>query len=512
MSLAVISQLLFQLLVYSSFPCFALSFQAPHSLLWNPRGTADDSHQPLHALRNTNPLRAAPESIEEVSVSLSSSLLVSLRERTPLQRSEESSQPPLDLATDFYDPSTGLHSEGVWHNALAGIASLRVLAETEQTPGLERGAEYDEHEDGAKRIADSMWKSSWDGMSFRRRAHSGRWDHSALDDPERAPEQANYYKKSEEHRCVQHGMATVFWSLLVRRHSSESDYGRRCRRQYDRIASSFLEQFWDDKVGRWRTISRVQGGGTIHRRSASSDKPSNVGDDDTNPDGGVYYRAVDQALGIFACLGMLRVLEQRGQQGKEQYAELIQLIGVTSEDLLSSTGFGYGNSDDDARSYIGINRNRNFWHEGWVLLALISARQYVWPEAGDQKPGEDQLRALFSGLVSRYGRMVPNASGSGEQFDGTVWHWATSQKKDTESGNVRYCGDNALLYAITRGMEWAPGGDSKVESAFLDFQRELRRLDLPDGALASVADVYPQVRLHPNTELAALVVWQARDF
>ena len=28
-----------------------------------------------------------------------------------------------------------------------------------------------------------------------------------------------------------------------------------------------------------------------------------------------------------------------------------------------------------------------------------------------------------------------------------------------------------------------------------------------EDGLVSVADVYPQVRLHPNTELAALVLW-----
>ena len=30
----------------------------------------------------------------------------------------------LDIETDFFDASTGLHSEGVWHNCLFDLTSL----------------------------------------------------------------------------------------------------------------------------------------------------------------------------------------------------------------------------------------------------------------------------------------------------------------------------------------------------------------------------------------------------
>jgi hypothetical protein len=47
-------------------------------------------------------------------------------------------------------------------------------------------------------------------------------------------------------------------------------------------------------------------------------------------------------------------------------------------------------------------------------------------------------------------------------------------------------------------------------SAFWKFIEELRSRD--KDKLASVADVYKQVRLHPNTELACLVLWQFDQF
>jgi hypothetical protein len=49
---------------------------------------------------------------------LSKSILEGLRSSHPNLTAK------LDLETDFYDASTGLCSEGVWHNCLAGIASL----------------------------------------------------------------------------------------------------------------------------------------------------------------------------------------------------------------------------------------------------------------------------------------------------------------------------------------------------------------------------------------------------
>ena len=84
--------------------------------------------------------------------------------------------------------------------------------------------------------------------------------------------------------------------------------------------------------------------------------------------------------------------------------------------------------------------------------------------------------------------------------DGTIWHGALSDK-DTES-NVRYCGDNVLGFAIRRSLQLNSGEDDIAFWSFVDMLRSKNK-----HQLASVADVYPQVRLHPNTELAALLVW-----
>ena len=112
-----------------------------------------------------------------------------------------------NIITNFYDDSTGLYSEGVWHNCLAGIASLQQLRKTNNEQ---------KYLNDSMRIADSLFKYSWDGTSFRRRAWSGKWDHSRLEEAA----QSNYYKESTEHRCVQHGIALMFWSKLTQYYNS----------------------------------------------------------------------------------------------------------------------------------------------------------------------------------------------------------------------------------------------------------------------------------------------------
>ena len=406
----------------------------------------------------------------------------------------------LNLETDFYDPSTGLHSEGVWHNALVGIASLQL-----------QNDQNDEYE-YASRIADSLYKHAWDGCSFRRRSWSGNWDHSSLlDQAENPPEQANYYRESDEHRCVQHGIALVFWSKLLldgTKRSTSTGTGTpsskdtlQCQEQQKLIAEQFLKEFWDESVQKWTTVSQTQGRGSTIRLSASAAKQTlGVSEETQLP----YYRAVDQAIAVLACLEHLKVLQQQDRNNNDTVhvseERLIGIIQTTCRQILCPTnGFGYENIRE-AKNYLGLDRNRNFWHDGWTFLALIKARQYLWPL--DTNHGEVELDAMWNTLVDMY-RFT--SSGSAGCCDGTLWHWPREMKD--ELSNVRYCGDNSLAFAIRRNLALS-GSSSDAGDGEEEFWRFIDSLRQGDArGLASVADAYPQVRLHPNTELAALLVW-----
>ena len=423
------------------------------------------------------------------AISLSASILNSLRGQTPEMSC--SSPVPLNLETDFYDPTTGLHSEGIWHNALVGIASLKLATIKNETSG-------ESFLVAATHIADSLWGHAWDGVSFQRRSHSGLWDHSSLKNPNLPqPEQANYYRASTEHRCIQHGMALIFWGRLMRYFCSrDNELYYRYQPQYRLIAKNFLKQYWDGSVDMWRTVSNDQGGGTLARPSASSGKAI---EGVSEQDGFEYYRAVDQAVGILACLEMMHVLENSSDD-QEDRDKLVGIVKKTVVQLFRE--FAYGNESDIARSYLGIERNRNFWHDGWVALALVSCGRQCpecWP--GKNVHAHDIQKQLGLLVDRLHGRYCGNAATTD-----TIWHWATSEKPNIESGNVHYCGDNALWYAINRiCQEWDPNmlTNPTDYQSFWDFVHKLQS----NQGLVSVADVYPQVRLHPNTELAALVLW-----
>jgi hypothetical protein len=434
-----------------------VSFQPSHGISIALKRHHQSSHNYCSAMDTV----AIKTEAEHASI-VAESILTAMRRRTAADS--------LHLAENLFDESTGLHSEGVWHNALSGISSLRIS-----------------HLEDAKRIADSLYKYSWDGTSFRRRAYSGKWNHAP--DVINTIEQPNYYLESSEHRCVQHGMALIFWSELA----LENEVDSVCQEQQRVVARQFVDAYWDQALNRWTTISAFQGGGTVLRPSASANKQTQgVSLDDGKEQ--TYYRAVDQAIGVLACLGHVKVLEQQVSQNQTEIEQFTNIIQSTCAELLTS--FGYGN-EEHVKTYIGLNRNRNFWHDGWVLLSLSAARYCLYRDLEDH--GETELRKLLERIVKRYSHSDSNGT-----FDGTVWHWPQSLKGDAD--NVRYCGDNVLLYAITRSLDWAPDiGLGKYQAGFWEFIELLTSRQ--DDGLASVGDVYKQVRLHPNTELAALLVW-----
>ena len=156
--------------------------------------------------------------------------------------------------------------------------------------------------------------------------------------------------------------------------------------------------------------------------------------------------------------------------------------------------FGY-QSENEVRTYIGLDRNRNLWHDGWVILALASCANLqpdCWPEQSDatRQVGSslDRLRDVYRDEVSS-----------------NMWHWPKAKKRGAEEGNVKYCCDNALVHALEREHRKGTGIGNLECDAFWDFVGQLQS-NSEDG-LVSVADVYHQVRLHPNTELAFLVLW-----
>ena len=508
----------------------------------------------------------------------------------------------LDLEQDLYDASTGLYSEGVWHNCLAGITRLQ-LVRHQNNQNQNNNDSEEEDPAGAIRIADALWHYSWDGTSFQRRAWSGNWDHAALLNTNNTLNtkyyQPHYYQESTEHRCIQHGMAVIFWTkLLVQQQQQQQQQDNnhnnhnksnnnklsRLRQQQSRILNQFVNEFFDPENQKWTTISNTQGSGTVHRPSASSAAVTRLEaeEEEEEQQPSYYYRAVDQAIAILACLEHLKLLNGKDSalgtpttatlaadtnnssrthfdDDDDEKDRMVQLIQTTCEVLLRTTkqdtaenkeeddGFAYSDIQH-SKTYLGLDRNRNFWHEGWVMLALVSAKDYLQNEYfhdEDEDPvdADSLLDVLWEGLLDRYttnnttstssssssshaiettddlAAPSPSVGSENNANNSNIWHWPISQK-GTEQ-NVRYCGDNALAYAIRRTMRYSrrdsnndneeDDDDDDDDTVFWTFIETLRRsasaTSSSDTNLVSVADAYPEIKLHPNTELMALLVW-----
>ena len=138
-------------------------------------------------------------------------LMSALRARTKSSR-------PLDLLEDFYDATSGLCSEGVWHNAWLGIGSVLSARELRRR-GAAGAAEAEESEElfeAAVLLADSLYDLSFD-EGFRRRTPSGIWERAESATPRigGAGERASFYDESRERRSIQNGAAVILYSLLA---------------------------------------------------------------------------------------------------------------------------------------------------------------------------------------------------------------------------------------------------------------------------------------------------------
>ena len=94
-------------------------------------------------------------------------------------------------------------------------------------------------------------------------------------------------------------------------------------------------------------------------------------------------------------------------------------------------------------------------------------------------------------------------SGRGTKFHSTTLQWAPAPQAAAAA---------AAAAAARGGAEPPSRTQEKIDliksrKAFWDFVETLRSGG-NKGGLASVGDVYPQVRLHPNSELAALLAWK----
>ena len=271
---------------------------------------------------------------------------------------------PLDLLEDLYDRESGLTGEGVWHNAHFGAAQL--LAARRMGTGPVGKAIAAELRASAQRLGDSLYDLNWD-QGFRLRTASGMWKtpDAAV---ESGGERPGFYEPSRDRRCVSNAAAVIFYSLL------DDD-------RIGEIGETFLDLFFDDKLGRFR-------------RGA-------VGDS------GEYWRSVDQAMAILACKRL---------GGDRATAAAAAAATALRRD------FGY-RSGERPINHLGPfpgTRRRNSWHDSFAIYALALD--------GDVSDLVDMMRAAYesadNGLLAH---QAHDAGTSPYLGDGSAVHFSCTQ-------------------------------------------------------------------------------------
>lgn len=121
--------------------------------------------------------------------------------------------------------------------------------------------------------------------------------------------------------------------------------------------------------------------------------------------------------------------------GSGNAEDLVCIVQMTCQNhlaLTNTTGeYEYYGTVRTACLYIGLDYYRNFWHDGWILLAILCTQKGLW--LSDSSLGESQLQARMQGLLNLYGHNYNKGnapSTSSTIFYGTIWHWTKLLKND----------------------------------------------------------------------------------
>ena len=371
---------------------------------------------------------------------------ISALEKTSIGR-----EPPYSLLDVMYDDSTGLCSEGVWHNSWLGVSrvlSARVLRAAGDS------AQADELMTSAFTLGDSLHKMSFDGGGFKRRASSGIWQRA--DDElsksffDAAGEDLAFYLPSDEHRCASSAAACIFFSLLAEESGDDDPFQR--QRSIE-VFDCMTKEFFDTSTCRFK-------------RDASGET--------------TYWRAVDQAVGCLACLRLAK--------SGHQVASCRAMASCAADSLLREFGYSlYATEGCPPGTYLGRAAPRNSWHDSLSCLALLAA--------GVLGVGGESPAGLVRAMVESYR----------DEESGAILHRPKElRRRDaSESGEeVAFTSTQALWSAVVRAADLKKGleVDEPALRAWYEKQRQ------EESNLLPVANVYQDARLWANTEWAAWVL------
>ena len=359
---------------------------------------------------------------------------------------------PLSLLDGLFDAESGLCSEGVWHNSMLGVSRVLCARQLRQC-GEEQQAEAQLQ--SARLLGDSLFDLGFDGSGFRRRSTSGYWQDASASGIEAAGESVPFYLPSDEHRCLGSAAAVIFYSLLA------EDGDEAAMSRCVEIGDAFVDEMFDRSAMRFR-------------RAASSE----------------YWRAVDQALGLLACL-RLAVLGHNVASNRA-------MASCAADSLLREFGYSlYATEGLPPGAYLGRVAPRNSWHDSIVAFALLTS--------GCLGVGGESPAGLLRAMVESY-----------RNPDGQIRHLPrelcpAEGVADTMEAAVAFTSTQGLWSAVVRAADLSSSRADAVDADTAAL-RSWHESYVQETGLLPVANVYADARLWANTEWAAWLLLDRGDF
>lgn len=401
----------------------------------------------------------------------------------------------------------------------------------------------------AKRIARSLYQLNYRrGFGFVKRSHSGIWDLVEHDyDNANSDGKADSYRfKKHICSCNANAAAVIFLTLLMEAVTiSSEEVGDENNEEIVHMAeecsANFLRQFFDTSVGRF-----------CHQRLINDDDDDDdVDDKDAKDLLPSSYRAVDQAMGILACSRILKLLDRnnngnakRDRVQQQRYSETRTMATSAAQSLMDDFGYGMyateglrspvntigGGGTQNIKNAATDNKKivttRNSWHDSIACFAILCSRTC----SGGESP-----RGLCQFLARDYGFVVENSNNEEscvQQQQERQLLLGHNVLKETDMNQERnaYTCSQAIWNAVQRALIATESNDSKEQQqqqsipGFSDFTVGLRAFQektassIKDengndiGLLSTVGTTYPNIRLWANTETAAWLLMDEKDF
>eukprot|EP00027_Filamoeba_sp_ATCC50430_P010340 CAMPEP_0168549776 /NCGR_PEP_ID=MMETSP0413-20121227/5282_1 /TAXON_ID=136452 /ORGANISM="Filamoeba nolandi, Strain NC-AS-23-1" /LENGTH=280 /DNA_ID=CAMNT_0008580183 /DNA_START=21 /DNA_END=861 /DNA_ORIENTATION=+ len=229
-------------------------------------------------------------------------------------------------------------------------------------------------------------------------------------------------------------MAIIFWSF-VQNETEEQN------KQFHLMTENFLYHLWSQQHKKWKP-------------EASNTK---------------YFRGVDQAIAILACLRMMKSCSADDVQNTRDHKYyLSQIISATRKSLFRD--FKLGKSDH--KNYIGKQDSIVAWHDLWMLYAILVSSS----TATDLKKAK-QVYDIFIETHVHNGLVTAN--------------------KTDPNNPLCYSNDNFLFYGLLKSFRYFFPDMPFPEQFSLD--KCLSTLMAPNS-LFFESNQHAFIALHPQTE------------